>query len=123
MKLCKRKGPGEKFGDGMSGQDRGAVAISDALNLGLDILVRDNGNLRLEGLTVGGGTEFEAFKVLCVGVARENLRQHPLLDGVGVSGHFLNEPQRLRVLVTRRWTQWGRHRRINSHRWKKKLTN
>lgn len=94
----------------MSGQDRGAITVRDTLNFGLHILVRDNGNLRLEGLTIGGASEFEAFKVLCVSVACENLRQHPLLDGVGVSGHFLDELQRLRVLVARRWTQWARNR-------------
>lgn len=86
----------------MSRQDRRAISISNSLDFGLKILVGDDRKLGLVGFAVGGAAKFEAFQVLGVGVSGKDESQHLLLDGVGVAGHFLDEAERLRVLLAGR---------------------
>lgn len=94
--------PSEELRDGVGGEDGRAVPISDTLDFGLNILVGNDGDKRFEGLAVGGAVEFEALEVLRLGVSAQDLGQDPLLDGAGVSGRFLNELERLRVLLAGR---------------------
>jgi len=75
----------------VSAQDGRAVTICNALNIRLQILVSDDGNLGLESVTVGGTVESEAFEVFCLGVLGENLGKDSLLDGVSVFGNLLDE--------------------------------
>lgn len=100
--------PGEELRDGARGQDFGAVAFGDTLNLWLQILVRDNWHFGLERVSIGFATELESLEILSVRVPTQYLAQNPLLNRVAVSGHLLDELESLHVLLVCRTTvaQW-----------------
>lgn len=70
----------------MSAQDGRAVTVSNAFDIRAQIFVGNDRNLGLEGVTVGGSVESEAFEVLGVGVLAENLAKDFLLNRVSVFG-------------------------------------
>jgi len=87
--------PSEKLRDRVSAEDRGAVTVSNALDIMLQILVRNDRNLGLESVTVRGFIELKPFEVLSLSVLAQNLGKHSLLDTVSVLGHFLDKAQSL----------------------------
>jgi hypothetical protein len=61
-----------------------------------------------ESGTVGGAGEATFRKVLGAAVAGEDVRQHPLLNGVHVSGHLLDGLEHLcRHVLRRRRVGWA----------------
>ena len=85
--------PSEKLRDWVSAEDRGAVTISNALDIRLQILVSNDRNLGLESVTGCGTIQLKPFQVLSLGVLAQNLGQDPPLDTVSISGHIFNELQ------------------------------
>lgn len=82
----------------MGAEDGGFVAIGDAGDVGLDILVSDDGHGFFEGGSVGGG-EAVAAEVLHVSIDGEDFGEDTLLDLVGVGGDFFDELNGLVVLL------------------------
>ena len=99
----------------MGGEDGRAVPIGDTLDFGLKILVGNHGDCRFESVAVGGAVEFESLEVLGLCVSAQDLGQDPLLNRVGVSRRFLDELERLRVLLAGRRAKRRRYSRVNSH--------
>lgn len=84
----------------MRGEDGGAIAVSNALDIRLQILVSNDRNLGFESVTIGSSVEMKPLQILCVGVSAQYLVQNPLLYRVWVLGHLVYELQRLSVLLT-----------------------
>lgn len=101
----------------MRREDRGAVAVGDALDVRLQVLVCDDGHLGAEGGAVGGAGEAAAGEVLGPGIPGEDLGKDALLHSVDVGGHLFDEPQLLGVLVAASRSSRGRRaqRRRRGH--------
>ena len=82
----------------MGAEDGRFVAIGDAGDVRLDILVSDDGHGFFEGGSVGGG-EAVAAEVLHVSIDGEDFGEDTLLDLVGVGGDFFDELNGLVVLL------------------------
>lgn len=91
--------PSEELRDRVGAEDGGLVPIGDAGDVGLKVLVRDDGDELLERLTVGPPVEAVAAQVLHVGIAGEDLGQDAALNLISVRGHVLDELQRPPVLL------------------------
>lgn len=91
--------PGEKLCDGFGGENWRGVTIGDAVNVRLDILVGNDREKLLEGVTVGLAIQTMSSQVLNVCIARQNFRKNPLLNFICVSSHILYEVQNLPVFL------------------------
>jgi hypothetical protein len=115
----------------VGGDDAGAVAVGDALDLRAEVLVRDHGHARLERGAVRAPLHAVPSEVLGAAVPRQDLREHARLLRVEVLGLLLDELQLLRVALARRHPQRRhpplrrrRRRRLSrSHARKQELIN
>lgn len=100
--------PCEELGNRVRRENSRAIAISDTLDIRLQILVGNNRNLGFERVPICGSVEVESSKILRLRISTKYLTQNPLLDGISVPGHLVNELESFGVSLACRWAEWGR---------------
>lgn len=93
--------PGEELGDGAAAEDGGGVALRDAVDVLLQVVVGDHGDEPLEGIGIRRVPEAVSAQVFCARVLPEYLGDNPALDQVGVGRDVLYELDGLPVGVRR----------------------
>lgn len=91
--------PGEELGNGGRAEDGRGVAIGDAVDVGLNVLVGDDREGVFEGVAIGVGGEAVAAEVLDASIAGEDFGEDAALDLVGVGSDIFNELKALLVLL------------------------
>lgn len=71
--------PSKKLGDGVRRKDGRAVAISDPLDIGLEVLVINNRHFGLIGVAVRGTVEVEVSEVFSLSISAQYFGQNSLL--------------------------------------------
>lgn len=86
----------------MRGENRRAISTGNPLDFRLEILVGDDREFSFESLRIGGAVEGVTAEVLGRGVSGQDFSEDGVLDGVGVTSHFIDELKRLSVGFTGR---------------------
>lgn len=104
-KKCKEKEkknmvkPCEELRDGVRTEDLRFIAISDSVDLRLNILVSYDRHDVFESLSVGSSFDPVSFEVLHVSITWKDLLKNLSLDIISVGGHFLDELEFTLVLL------------------------
>lgn len=91
--------PSEEFWNGFGAKDWRSIAIGDAVDVGLDVLVGYDRQEFLEGFAVGLAVEVVSLEVLNVCIVGEDFGEDPLLNLVCVGSDILNELEGFLVLL------------------------